>query len=141
MRERTGTLAVIAPAEMHAALEAALRDVGAVAGAAEALDAPIAILDATDAKGLEFDHVVVVEPSRLVTPDRAGLPLALRHDHAHDEVARDRALGLTAGRAHARTGERLTPARPAHRGRPSTRSPRMLRKIWVVPPMIVYAGP
>ena len=33
------------------------------------------MLDATDAKGLEFDHVVVVEPSRLVTPDRAGLRL------------------------------------------------------------------
>ena len=75
VRERSGTLAVIAPPDMHAALEAALRDLGAVAGAAEALDAPIAILDATDAKGLEFDHVVVVEPSRLVTPDRAGLRL------------------------------------------------------------------
>ena len=56
-------------------LEAALRDLGAVAGAAEALDAPIAILDATHAKGLEFDHVVVVEPSRLVTADQAGLRL------------------------------------------------------------------
>ena len=51
------------------------RDLGAVASAAEALDAPIAVLDATDAKGLEFDHVVVVEPSRLVTSDRAGLRL------------------------------------------------------------------
>ena len=29
----------------------------------------------TEAKGLEFDHVVVVEPSRLVTADRAGLRL------------------------------------------------------------------
>ena len=28
-----------------------------------------------DAKGLEFDHVVVVEPARLVTPDAAGLRL------------------------------------------------------------------
>ncbi len=75
VRERTGTVAVIAPAAMHASLEAALRDLGAVAGAAEALDAPIAILDATQAKGLEFDHVVVVEPSRLVTADQAGLRL------------------------------------------------------------------
>jgi DNA helicase IV len=74
-RARSGTLAVIAPTEMHTALEVALRDLGAVAGAAEALDAPIAILDATDAKGLEFDHVVVVEPSGLVTADRAGLRL------------------------------------------------------------------
>jgi DNA helicase IV len=75
VRRRTGTLAVIAPADLHATLEAALRDLGAVASAAEALDAPVAILDAGDAKGLEFDHVVVVEPSRLVTPDRAGLRL------------------------------------------------------------------
>jgi DNA helicase IV len=35
----------------------------------------VAILDATEAKGLEFDHVVVVEPSRLVTTDQAGLRL------------------------------------------------------------------
>src|SRR5262249_52548159 len=74
-RERSGTLAVIAPRELHAVLEAELRDIGAVADVADALDAPVAILDATDAKGLEFDHVAVVEPSRLVTPDRAGLRL------------------------------------------------------------------
>jgi DNA helicase IV len=72
---RRGTTAVIAPLTMHGALVHALADVGAVAAAAEALDAPIAILDATDAKGLEFDNVIVVEPSRLVTPDRAGLRL------------------------------------------------------------------
>jgi DNA helicase IV len=75
VRGRSGTVAVIAPQEFHATLETALRDLGAVASAADALDAPIAILDATDAKGLEFDHVVVVEPSRLVTPDSAGLRL------------------------------------------------------------------
>ena len=28
-----------------------------------------------DAKGLEFDHVIVVEPARLVAPDRSGLRL------------------------------------------------------------------
>ena len=42
---RGGTVAVIAPVELHAALIAALADVGAVADAAEALDAPIAVLD------------------------------------------------------------------------------------------------
>jgi DNA helicase IV len=72
---RGGTVAVIAPAADHAALVDALADIGATAGSAEALDAPIAVLDATDAKGLEFDHVIVTEPSRLVTPDRAGLRL------------------------------------------------------------------
>ncbi|MCU1430357.1 MAG: helicase, superfamily [Actinomycetia bacterium] len=70
-----GTVALIAPAAVHEALVLALADVGAVADSAEALDAPITVLDATDAKGLEFDHVIVTEPARLVTPDRAGLRL------------------------------------------------------------------
>ena len=34
---------------------------------------PIGVFDAMDAKGLEFDHVVVVEPAELVAADRAGL--------------------------------------------------------------------
>ncbi len=72
---RTGTIAVIAPDPLHEAITFALADVGASAGAADALDAPVAVLDPTSAKGLEFDHVVVVEPSKLVSPDRAGLRL------------------------------------------------------------------
>lgn len=70
---RRGTTAVIAPVELHAAITAALRDVGAVADSPEALDAPVGVFDAFDAKGLEFDHVVVVEPAELVAADRAGL--------------------------------------------------------------------
>jgi DNA helicase IV len=70
-----GTVAVIAPPDVHGALVGALADVGAVADAAEALDAPVGVLLPTDAKGLEFDHVIVVEPARLVTPDSAGLRL------------------------------------------------------------------
>ena len=70
---RRGTTAVIAPEELHAGLVEALRDVGARANGPDALDAPVGIFDALDAKGLEFDHVVVVEPARLVPPDRAGL--------------------------------------------------------------------
>lgn len=70
-----GTVAVIAPAELHAAITESLADLGAVADAAEALDAPIGVLVPTDAKGLEFDHVIVVEPARLVNPDSAGLRL------------------------------------------------------------------
>ncbi len=66
---------MIAPLELHADLVASLADAGAVADVADALDAPIGVLVATDAKGLEFDHVVVVEPARLVTPDSAGLRL------------------------------------------------------------------
>ena len=67
--------AVIAPRALHAELVALLADLGAVAESADAIDAPVAVVDAPDAKGLEFDHVVVVEPARLVTPDAAGLRL------------------------------------------------------------------
>ncbi len=70
-----GTVAVIAPVELHTAITDALADIGAVADTADALDAPIGVLVPTDAKGLEFDHVIVVEPARLVTPDSAGLRL------------------------------------------------------------------
>ena len=72
---RPGTKAVIAPLERHAALVEALHDLGAVAGTADALDAPIAILGPVEAKGLEFDEVIVVEPAELVQPDRRGLRL------------------------------------------------------------------
>jgi DNA helicase IV len=70
-----GTTAVIAPRDLHDDLVARLADRGAVAGSADAIDAPVAVVDASDAKGLEFDHVIVVEPSRLVTPDASGLRL------------------------------------------------------------------
>jgi len=70
-----GKTAVIAPDDLHDALVAALAEYGAVADTADALDAPIAVLDANAAKGLEFDHVVVVEPVRLIAPNRSGLRL------------------------------------------------------------------
>jgi hypothetical protein len=71
----TGTLAIIAPAAMHAAIISRLGDVGASSEAGEALDAEVAVLEPAEAKGLEFDHVVVVEPADLVHADRAGLRL------------------------------------------------------------------
>jgi DNA helicase IV len=70
-----GTVAVIAPFDLHPAITDALADVGAVSDTPDALDAPIGVLVPTDAKGLEFDHVIVVEPARLVHPDSAGLRL------------------------------------------------------------------
>jgi DNA helicase IV len=73
--ERTGTLAVIAPAALHADIIDRLADIGASSDATEALDATVAVLEPAEAKGLEFDHVVVVEPAQLVTADRAGLRL------------------------------------------------------------------
>ena len=73
--EDRGTVVIIAPADIHDALIAELADVGALAGSVEALDAPVAVLTPLEAKGLEFDHVIVLEPARLVTPDSAGLRL------------------------------------------------------------------
>ena len=73
--DRTGTVAVIAPAALHASLIARLADIGASSDATEALDAAVAVLEPVEAKGLEFDHVIVAEPAQLVTPDRAGLRL------------------------------------------------------------------
>jgi len=72
---RPGTKAVIAPPSLHAALVAALADIGAASGSVEAIDAPIAVLGPVEAKGLEFDDVIVVEPADLVAPDRRGLHL------------------------------------------------------------------
>ena len=72
---RGGTVAVIAPRDLHGAIVGALSDLGAESEGAAALDAAVAVLDATDSKGLEFDHVVVVEPADLVSGDRSGLRL------------------------------------------------------------------
>lgn len=73
--ERGGKVVVIAPPSLHADVAAELADVGAVADSSAAMDAPVAILSAMDSKGLEFDHVIVVEPAALVTPDAVGLRL------------------------------------------------------------------
>lgn len=70
-----GTVAVIAPDALRPALVAALAEVGATAEGVDALDAPVAVLGASEVKGLEFDHVVVVEPALLVPADPAGLRL------------------------------------------------------------------
>lgn len=72
IREGRGTVAIIAPDAMHSALVDALADVGARADSIDALDAPVTVLNAVATKGLEFDHVVVVEPAELVAPDRSG---------------------------------------------------------------------
>lgn len=73
--EGTGTVAVVAPLDQHDAIVGALADIGAIADSADALDAPVAVLTPFGAKGLEFDHVVVMEPARLVDADAAGLRL------------------------------------------------------------------
>jgi DNA helicase IV len=73
--ERTGTVAVIAPPTLHPAIIGGLAGVGASSEATDALDAAVAVLEPAEAKGLEFDHVVVVEPAQLVSADRTGLRL------------------------------------------------------------------
>ncbi|MET7318789.1 ATP-dependent DNA helicase [Streptomyces thermoviolaceus] len=62
-----GRLAVIAPRELHPALAARLD--GVTAGAEPDLTRTVVLLDARQAKGLEFDSVVVVEPARYGTSD------------------------------------------------------------------------
>ncbi|WP_169946056.1 DNA/RNA helicase domain-containing protein [Microbispora sp. H11081] len=70
-----GRLVVIAPARMTAEIG---RIVGAaVPGAATgpgpaALDAPVAVLSVGEAKGLEFDSVIVIEPGRILSESPRG---------------------------------------------------------------------
>jgi DNA helicase IV len=105
--EDGGTVAVVAPVADHAAIVAALADVGAIADSVDALDAPVAVLDARASKGLEFDHVVVVEPARLVAPDARGLRLlyvVLTRATQRLVVVHSDALPEALGRREAPTG-------------------------------------
>lgn len=73
--ERLGRIAVIAAQERLGALLAALRSQESlpVIGAGSAgVDDEIAVMTAQDAKGLEFDAVVIVEPAELVDAHGAG---------------------------------------------------------------------
>src|SRR5690606_26443703 len=62
-----GRVAVIAPRELHRALAARLD--GVTAGAEPDLTQRTVLLDPRQAKGLEFDSVLVVEPGRYGTSD------------------------------------------------------------------------
>ena len=96
VRERTGTLAVIAPADMHATLEAATarprRRRGRGRSARRADRDPRR--DRREGARVRPRRRRRTEPARHRRSRRTAP--ALRHDHAHDEVARDRALGLAA---------------------------------------------
>jgi DNA helicase IV len=66
-----GRLAVIAPADRIAALAAQVP--GAVPGdQAEALDSPVALLTVAQAKGLEFDRVVLADPAGIIAQSPKG---------------------------------------------------------------------
>lgn len=62
-----GRLAVIAPRDLHRALAARLD--GVTAGREPDLTRSVVLLDPRQAKGLEFDSALVVEPSRYGTSD------------------------------------------------------------------------
>ncbi|WP_232827585.1 HelD family protein [Jiangella endophytica] len=72
----SGRLAVLVPAarldEVHGALAEALPVAVSRASTADALDAPVAVLTAGQAKGLEFDTVLVVEPAELLAESVRG---------------------------------------------------------------------
>lgn len=62
-----GRLAVIAPRALHQEIAAPLE--GVTAGTEPDLTHPVVLLDPRQAKGLEFDHVLVVEPALFGTSD------------------------------------------------------------------------
>lgn len=66
-RREEGRLAVIAPRGLHAALSAAVP--AASAGASPDLTSPVVLLDPRQAKGLEFDTVIVAEPREFGVSD------------------------------------------------------------------------
>jgi DNA helicase IV len=78
-----GRLAVIAPRDLHRGIAARLD--GVTAGAEPDLTRKVVLLDPRQAKGLEFDSVLVVEPGRYGTSDlyvaltRATQRLGLLH--------------------------------------------------------------
>ncbi len=65
-RDAGGTVAVIANPEIHLELENLLSEYSASSDPTHAIDSPVGVLKAADAKGLEFDHVIVVDPHSIV---------------------------------------------------------------------------
>src|SRR5262249_21209847 len=66
-----GRVAVIAPEPMHEELRLAVVDAFGEAAGSD-VDASIAVMTAVGAKGLEFDAVVVVEPSLIMAESNHG---------------------------------------------------------------------
>ncbi|MEV0302356.1 AAA family ATPase [Streptomyces prasinus] len=73
--DREGSVAVIAADDAVAAASAALRAAGIETATAEEIGtaARVTVLPATVVKGLEYDHVVVVEPAAIVESEPHGL--------------------------------------------------------------------
>ncbi|MDA0638756.1 ATP-binding domain-containing protein [Nonomuraea sp. MCN248] len=122
-----GKVAVVAPDALLTSLGETLEGAVVVApGAgrgrgAEALDAPVAVLGVTDAKGLEFDAVVVVEPELICAQSPRGvsdLYVALTRATQRLGVVHDRPLSDALRDLPRRSGSAApTPAQPGN-GRP-----------------------
>ncbi len=69
----TGRLAVLTPAARRDEVESAVRGALPEAVAGGVLDSPVAVLAVKEAKGLEFDSVVLVEPGEIVDESERGL--------------------------------------------------------------------
>jgi superfamily I DNA/RNA helicase len=70
-----GSVGVLVPAALLDEVRGALDGAGVTAGeaGAGALDVQVSLLALSNAKGLEFDSVVVVEPARIVSEQGQGL--------------------------------------------------------------------
>ena len=67
-----GSIGVIAPDAAFVGLTKALADAGIVIGDADD-DQRVSVVPASVAKGLEYDHVIVVEPAAIVAAEERGL--------------------------------------------------------------------
>jgi hypothetical protein len=72
---RDGTVGIVSPPSLLAGVAETLEQAGIPFGRAGlgALDSPVSVLAIEDAKGLEFDAVIVVEPARLVDEAAQGM--------------------------------------------------------------------
>lgn len=95
-QERLGRLAVIVADERISAIAAELRSrsgLPKVGVGSAGVDDEIAVMSAQDAKGLEFDAVVLVEPAELIDAHGAGdLYVAMSRSTQHLGVVHARAL-------------------------------------------------
>ncbi|GAA3740244.1 HelD family protein [Salinactinospora qingdaonensis] len=66
-----GRVAVLTPDARHGEVAALLPD-AAAAATPEALDTPVAVLTVTQAKGLEFDAVLLIDPAGILTQSPKG---------------------------------------------------------------------
>ncbi|WP_405059715.1 ATP-binding domain-containing protein [Kribbella sp. NBC_01505] len=67
-----GRLVVLVPSPRYAELAAVLEDV-AYSNDPAVLDAPVALLDVTQSKGLEFDAVLIADPAGIIAESPRGL--------------------------------------------------------------------